>query len=156
MKAIENRGRLTEVRRSPIHGKGLFALRAFTARARILEYVGNKISKRESLRLCERGNTCIFALDEASDLDGNVQYNRARFLNHSCTPNCEAALTAGRIWLVARRDISAGEELTFNYGYDLVDYREYPCHCGSLRCVGYIVAEEFFNHVRQQDTLKTL
>jgi hypothetical protein len=80
-----------------------------------------------------------------------VDWNPARFLNHSCAPNCEAQFADGRIWLVAIRDIRAGEELTFNYGYDLTDYREHPCRCGAVSCVGYIVAEEFFEHVRRQE-----
>ena len=65
-----------------------------------------------------------------------------------CSPNCEAEIEEGRIWFFALRDIAVGEELTFNYGYDLVDYREHPCHCGSPECVGFIVAEEFFEKVR--------
>ena len=74
----------------------------------------------------------------------------ARFLNHSCAPDCEAELENGRIWIVAKRDIKAGEELTFNYGYDLDDYRNHPCRCGAPDCAGHIVAEEFFDHVRKQ------
>ncbi len=83
-------------------------------------------------------------------MDGNVDWNPARFLNHSCEPNCEARFIDGRIWLVAIRDVRAREELTFNYGYDLEDYREHPCRCGAASCAGYIVAEEFFEHVRRQ------
>jgi len=117
-----------------------------------MEYAGEKISKAESLRRCELGNDCIFALDDEHDLDGNAPSNPARYLNHSCDPNCEAVPADGRLWIVARRGIAAGEELTFNYSYDLVDYREHPCHCGASECVGYIVAEEFFAHVRKQHT----
>jgi len=123
---------------------------------RVIEYVGENISKEESLRRCESGNVCLFAVDENHDLDGNVPWNPARFLNHSCSANCEATPADGRIWIVAKRDIAAGEELTFNYGYDLVDYREHPCRCGLPQCVGYIVAEELFDHVRKQDALRAL
>lgn len=84
------------------------------------------------------------------DLDGDVPWNPARFINHSCAPNCEAEQDGDHIWIIARRDIAAGEELSFNYGYDLVDYRDHPCHCGTADCVGFIVAEEFFDHVRQR------
>ena len=135
---------------SPIHGLGGFAKTAIAAGARVIEYVGKRIDKAESLRRCELNNECIFALDDAYDLDGNVPWNPARFLNHSCAPNCEAELDQGWIWIRALRDIEAGEELTFNYGYDLEDYREHPCRCGAPRCVGYIVAEEFFPHLRTQ------
>jgi SET domain-containing protein len=59
----------------------------------------------------------------------------------------------GRIWLVANRSIGAGEEVTFNYGFDLADYRDYPCACGATNCVGFIVAAEFFDHVRVRQGL---
>jgi SET domain-containing protein len=135
---------------SPIHGFGGFARRGIPRSTRILEYVGEKISAEESLRRCERNNEYILALDERTHLDGNVDWNPARWLNHRCAPNCDAELVDGRIWVVARREIRAGEELTFNYGFDLVDYCEHPCHCGAPDCVGYIVAEEFFDHLRQR------
>jgi len=134
---------------SPIHGLGGFAKRDIPSGVRIVEYIGEKISKQESLRRCEQNNDYIFTLDEIADLDGNVTGNPARLLNHSCAPNCEAEFQDGRIWIVARRDIRAGEEITFNYGFDLVDYREYPCHCRAPNCVGFMVAEEFFEQVRR-------
>jgi len=81
-------------------------------------------------------------------LDGNVEWNPARFLNHGCAPNSEAICEDGRVWIVALRDIRASEEITFNYGYDLDDYTEHPCRCGAPECVGYIVAEDFFAQVR--------
>ena len=116
---------------------------------RLIEYVGEKISKAESRCRCEQNNEYVFELDEEFDLDGNVVWNPARFLNHSCRPNCEAQLVEGRIWIVSLRFIEAGEEITFNYGYDLEDYRDHHCQCGAAECVGYIVAEEFFSHVRR-------
>jgi SET domain-containing protein len=137
-------------RASPIHGTGGFARIDIPVGARLLEYVGEKIDKAESLRRCEADNPFIFALNDHQDLDGNVSWNPARLLNHSCTPNCDAENHDGRIWIIARRDIAAGEEITFNYGFDLTDYQEYPCHCGSADCVGYMVAEVFFPHVRRQ------
>ena len=139
---------------SPIHGMGGFARNDIPAGTRVMEYVGERITKEESLARCERSNEYIFAIDDAHDLDGNVSWNPARFLNHSCAPNCEAQFTDGRIWLVAIREIRAGEELTFNYSYDLEDYRDHPCHCGAASCVGYVVAEEFFEHVRRQGLRK--
>jgi SET domain-containing protein len=135
---------------SPIHGQGGNARRDIPSGTRVIEYVGDRISKAESLKRCEAENPYIFCLDEATDLDGNVEWNPARLLNHSCDPNCEAEIDGGRIWIFARRDIQAGEEITFNYGYDLENYREYPCACGTAGCVGYIVSEEFFEHVRKQ------
>jgi len=143
-----------EVRHSPIHGTGAFAQSDIPAGSRVIEYVGEKITKAESLRRCEQNNQYIFTLDDEFDLDGNVPWNSARFLNHSCAPNCEAELDGERVWILALRDVQAGEELTFNYGYDLEDYCEHPCRCGAAECVGYIVSEEFFDHVRQQNALK--
>ncbi len=135
---------------SPIHGTGVFATRRISAGTRVLEYLGEVIDKGESVRRCEGNNEYIFSLDTAHDIDGNVPWNSARFINHSCAPNCEAILDEGHIWIVAVRDIAPDEELTFNYGFDLEDYRKYPCHCGAPNCVGYMVAEEFFDHVRRQ------
>jgi hypothetical protein len=133
---------------SRIDGRGGFAARFIPRGERVVEYAGEKISKAESLRRCELQNWFIFGLDEEFDLDGNVEWNPARFLNHSCASNCEALCEEGRVWIVALRDINPGEEITFNYGYDLTDYKEHPCRCGAPGCVGYIVGEEFFEHAR--------
>ena len=138
---------LLEFKTSAIHGRGGFAKTAIGKSTRVVEYVGERISKSESLRRCEGNNEFIFSLNDEQDLDGNVDWNPARYLNHSCAPNCEAELQDDHIWIVATRDIPLGEEVTFNYGYDLVDYRDYPCRCGAPGCVGYMVAEEFFEHV---------
>ena len=127
---------------------------AIASGARVIEYVGERIDKRTSLERCRQGNHCLFHLDENWDLDGDVPWNPARLLNHSCAPNCDAELIDGHIWMVARRAIGAGEEVTFNYGYDLTDYREQPCRCGSPACVGFIVAEELFGHVLAQRRLE--
>jgi SET domain-containing protein len=141
---------LVDFRGSAIDRVGGFARTDIPGSAQIIEYVGEKITKSESLRRCEANNEYIFTLDDELDLDGNVPWNPARLLNHSCAPNCEAELDEGRVWIVALRDIRAGEELTFNYGYDLENYREHLCRCGAAECVGFIVAEEFFEHVRKQ------
>jgi SET domain-containing protein len=141
---------LVDFRSSGIHGIGGFALRAIVAGTLIVQYVGERISKAEALRRCEQDNRFIFELDEEWDLDGDTPANPARLLNHSCQPNCEAENLNGQIWIVARRDIAPGEELTFNYGYDLSDFQEHPCRCGSPGCVGFIVAEELFDAVRRR------
>lgn len=135
---------------SRIHGIGGFAKSNIPSGTRLIEYIGERIDKQESLRRCEANNEYIFALNDWEDLDGNVDWNPARFINHSCAPNCEVLLERGRIWIVTRRDINQGEEVTFNYGYDLVDYREYPCRCGAEQCVGYIVAEELWAEIRDK------
>jgi len=138
---------LVYLKGSLIHGMGGFARVDISAGDRVIEYVGRKIDKQESLLQCELDNPCIFHLVDQHDIDGNVEWNPARFLNHSCSPNSEAQEIDGRIWIIALRDIKAGEEITFNYNYDLQDYQEHPCRCGASNCVGYILAEEFFPSV---------
>jgi SET domain-containing protein len=139
---------------STIHGRGGFASRPIPKGSRVIEYTGETISKSESLERCRNGNHCIFCLDTEHDLDGDVPWNPARLLNHSCAPNCEVELLEGGVWIVANRNIAAGEEITFSYNFDLVDYKEHPCHCGSPDCVGYIVAEEFFPQLRELAPLR--
>jgi uncharacterized protein len=139
-----------EIKSSPIHGTGLFARRDIETGTRLIEYVGRRISKRESQELCSGSNPYIFYLNEDWDLDGSVDWNPARFINHGCDPNCESEQDdEDRIWITSRRPIPAGEELTYNYGYDLDEYRDFPCACGSPKCVGFIVAEEYISIVRQ-------
>lgn len=143
---------LFRIGHSSIHQKGLFATRAIKAGAEILQYVGEKISKEESAqrgleweeqaRKTDEGMVYIFELDEDWDLDGRVGENPARYMNHSCDGNCEAINYDGEIWLVARRDISVGEELSFDYGYDMEHFLDHPCNCGANKCVGYIVRED--------------
>ncbi len=127
---------------STIHGLGGFAKKPLAQGTRVLEYLGERITVAESIERCRQGNQCIFRLNESTHLDGNVDWNPARWINHSCRPNCEAVLIEDRIWLVTLRDIQAGEEVTFDDGYELEDFRAYPCSCGAPECAGYIVAEE--------------
>ena len=138
---------------SSIHGLGGFAKARVASGTAVLEYVGEKITKAESLRRCEQNNVFIFGLNDHEDIDGNVPWNPARWLNHSCSPNAEAQVIEDRIWLIAIRDIAPAEEITFNYGFDLENYQEYPCQCGAPNCVGFMVAEEFFDHVRGRNAL---
>src|SRR5215470_15678570 len=77
-------------KKSRIHGRGAFARVAIPKGIQVIEYLGEKIDKKESLRRCEADNPYIFSLTAEYDLDGNFDWNPARFLNHSCSPNCEA------------------------------------------------------------------
>lgn len=142
---------LLVVKESKIHSSGVFAKQKITSGSKVVEYKGRLISKEESKKLCSFGNNYIFELDEKTDIDGNVEWNIARFINHSCEPNCEAQIIDGHIWIVAIKDIEAGEELTFNYGYSLDNYQDYPCKCGSHKCVGFMVAEELFPIVKEEN-----
>lgn len=144
---------LLHFRTSGIHGTGAFARVAIPSGVRVIEYLGERIDKEESLRRCMKNNPFIFTLDDDSDLDGDMPWNPARFLNHSCEPNCESINEESQIWIVSIKDIQPGEEVTFNYGFDYESYREYPCLCGKPSCVGYIVAEEFHEQMRRQKAL---
>jgi uncharacterized protein len=137
-----------EFRDSGIHGRGGFAARFIPAETPVIEYLGQTITKAESLLRCEANNPYIFNLDDEFDLDGDVAWNPAKFINHSCDPNCEAEFFGDQIWIMARRDIQPGEEITFNYSYDLENYKEHICRCGAANCVGYMVAEEYFPQIK--------
>ena len=119
-------------RRSGIHGWGIFAKKDILKDAKIIEYVGEKITKKESDRRADltlhkskknraHGSVYIFELNKRYDIDGNVPYNTAKYINHTCSPNCEAHLIHGHIWIVAMRDIKKGAELSYNYGYGFYD-----------------------------------
>jgi len=139
------------VRRSKIHGRGVIATKDIPSGTRIIEYAGERITKAESdrrdeVRAARRaagGDGCvyIFEINKRHDLDGHMSWNTARLINHSCEPNCESTNVRGHIWIVARRDIAAGEELSFDYGFDVENWQDHPCLCGSGKCVGYIVAK---------------
>ncbi|QTN31322.1 SET domain-containing protein-lysine N-methyltransferase [Akkermansiaceae bacterium] len=141
---------LCEVRGSTIHGRGVYATRAIAPEEKIIEYVGEIISKEESAkrgtaqhkRAIASGDAAvyIFTLTKKYDIDGNVPWNNARLINHSCDPNCEAWSKGKRIFIHALRDIAEGEELTFDYGFDVDCYEDHPCLCGKDGCVGYIVS----------------
>lgn len=159
-KEIDRNGALSpgwiEVRDSHIHGRGIFAARLIPAGTEFMEYVGQRITKAVSLERCLAGNVYVFTLDDQWDLDGSIDENLARFANHSCTPNCESIMDEDdRIWIVSLRDIQPGEEITYNYGYDLEDYPDHPCCCGAPNCIGFIVAEELLPMVRQRLALAT-
>lgn len=141
--------RKVRLARSGVHGYGLFARRELAPGERVIEYVGERITKAEAwrreqrrlARLAAGGDGCvyIFDLNKRHDIDGGVSWNLARRINHSCGPNCEVQVVRGRIWIVALRAIAAGEELNYDYGFDFADWREHPCRCGAEECVGYIV-----------------
>ncbi|HSQ29328.1 MAG TPA: SET domain-containing protein-lysine N-methyltransferase [Gemmatimonadaceae bacterium] len=139
-----------ELRRSPIHGLGGFARRDIPKGTRIVEYTGEKISNAEADRryddeAMKRHHTFLFVLNSRTCVDAAFEGNEARFLNHSCAPNCEAVIERGRIWIDALTDIPAGSELLYDYQYEddpeytQDDLRFYACHCGAPNCRGTIV-----------------
>ena len=142
------------VARSNIHGLGLFAGEDIEWGRRLIEYQGQLLSAKEVKRrqrfYDSIGFTCLMEFGDGRGVDGITGGNESRFINHSAQPNIGALREDDwRIVFYSLEDIAKGEELTFNYGFDLENYKEYLCLCGSLECVGYIVAEEFFEHVRR-------
>jgi len=143
---------ICKVKTSTIHGRGLYATTGIEKETNIIQYVGEKITKKESTkraleweeqaRETGEGLVYIFELDDKYDIDGRLGDNPARYMNHSCDGNCEAINFDGEIWIVALKDIKKGEELVYDYGYDMEHFLDHPCKCGSKNCIGYIVRED--------------
>ncbi|MES2154640.1 MAG: SET domain-containing protein-lysine N-methyltransferase [bacterium] len=134
------------VRRSNVHGRGLFAARDFRKGERVLEYGGVKVPKKEGDRRTDAqwktGRVYTFELSRRFDIDGSPRWNLARLANQSCDPSCEAENDGGwHIWIVALRHIRKGEEITYDYNFPMMDPPP-RCRCGSPKCRGYMVGEE--------------
>jgi len=130
---------------SRIQGKGLFAARRIRKGTRIIEYTGERITEDEASSrydddAMERHHTFLFGIDDDTVIDAAVGGNDARFINHSCDPNCEAVIEDDRIFIFALRKIDAGEELTYDYQLERGDESadtwttQYPCRCGAPNC----------------------
>jgi SET domain-containing protein len=135
------------IRRSEISGLGAFAQRPIPQGTRIIEYRGERIGPSEADRRYADGPeghplVLLFTVNSRTVIDGGVGGNQARFINHSCSPNCEAVTEGRRIWIYALKDIAPGEELTYDYNLTgdpqdpAAQRREYPCNCGSPDCRG--------------------
>ena len=139
--------KLYRVKKSNIdrNGRGLYATKDIKAGTQIIDYVGKIITKKqteESEKFDNSKPIYLFDLNSRYDLDGNVSWNTARLINHSCLNNCDYEGKGLKLWVNANRDIKMGEELTCNYGFSYdSDYKQFPCKCGSKNCVGYIVRE---------------
>ncbi len=125
------------IRPSEIHRWGVFAEEFIPMGRKIIEYTGERISRRETARRAGRKLNYLFTLDSYWTLDGSVGGSGAEFINHSCTPNCYAWILKGHILYMAERDVQAGEELTIDYRFD-PDVPKVPCGCGSSGCRGTI------------------
>ena len=144
-----------EVRKSKIHSKGVFAKKNIKKNTQIIEYIGEKITKaegdrRSSVRIKkftnsrQSGSVYIFELNKKYDIDGFVNRNKAKFINHSCNPNCEVDIFDGKIWISSIKNIKKDEELSYDYGYtfDKEDYKDHICKCGSKNCIGFIISSD--------------
>ncbi len=146
------------VRRSPIHGRGVFANVDLPARTRVLEYRGERIDSAEAFRRhgdnSGLGETYLFAVNAHWLIDGNVGGSSARFVNHSCAPNCEALVWVDidgderrdRVYIETLRRIRKGEELVFDYALELshevsrAERERWRCRCGARHCRGSMLA----------------
>ena len=138
-----------KVRRSRIQGRGVFAVRRIRKGQRIIEYTGQRISDREADKRyndaeMKRHHTFLFKVEDDLVVDADRGGNEARFINHSCDPNCEAIIEDNRIYIEAIRNIQPGVELAYDYQYESDEtlaeaIQQYPCYCGSKNCRGTIV-----------------
>ncbi|SFM30912.1 SET domain-containing protein [Variovorax sp. OV329] len=143
-------GRRIQTRRSGVHGNGVFAVQDIAEGETLVEYKGEVITWKEALRRhphdpSQPNHTFYFHIDDGRVIDGRVNGNSARWINHSCAPNCEADEQDGRVFIKALRDIKAGEELNYDYGL-IIDEEytpkllsEFPCWCGAETCRGTLL-----------------
>jgi SET domain-containing protein len=138
---------MIEVRHSPIHGYGVFALRKIRKGTRVIEYLGERISHEAADARYEgkhpRDNhTFLFTVDKRIVIDAGVGGNEARFINHGCDPNCESVTVGRRVFIESIKTIQPGEELAYDYSIqrdadDEPDVDEvFACHCGAAACRG--------------------
>jgi uncharacterized protein len=145
--------RLTS-RRSPVHGRGVFALQPIAAGERLIEYAGEVTSWRRAAARqgSETGHTFVFGLSDGRVIDGSRGGNSARFFNHACVPNCEAIETGGRVFIHALVPIRPGNELFIDYALEVdgeitSEVRaDYACHCGALACRRSMLAGTIASH----------
>ena len=143
--------RRIQVRRSGVHGKGVYALKDLAEGETLIEYGGEVISWKEALRRhphdpSNPNHTFYFHIDDKHVIDGKQGGNSSRWINHSCQPNCEADEDGGRVFIKALHNIAAGQELFYDYGL-IIDAKytpellaEYPCWCGAKSCRGTLLA----------------
>jgi uncharacterized protein len=140
-----------EVRRSAIHGNGVFARRQIPAGEQIVEYLGERISSDESAVRAEKSggpinHTFFFSLADGNVIDGGSGGNDARYINHACEPNCEAYEEDGRVFIYSLQDIEKGEELNYNYAliyeerHTAAVKKMFECRCGAPSCTGTMLA----------------
>lgn len=140
-------GALFEVRNSPVHGLGVFALQAIPKGTRLIEYLGERVSHAEADRRYEGkdandSHTFLFIVDSRTVIDAGVDGNEARFFNHSCDPNCESVIEKRRVYIETVRDVAPGEEMTYDYQIqreadDPANIDEvFACRCGFANCRG--------------------
>ena len=126
------------IKPSKIHRWGVYAAEPIPKNRRVIEYIGEKISRRETKkRSNEREFNYLFTLDNYWTIDGSVNGSGAQYINHSCEPNLISRIVKGHILYFTLRDIKKGEELTVDYHFS-ADVEKVPCGCGAAMCRGTI------------------
>ena len=139
--------KLYKVKKSNIDrkGHGLYATKNIKEGTIIINYVGKIITKKQTETSDKFNNAkpiYLFSLNNRYDLDGDVSWNTARLINHSCSNNCDYNGKGLKLWVTTIKDIKKGEELTCDYGFSYdSDYKQFPCKCSSINCAGFIVRE---------------
>ena len=136
-------------KKSKIHNLGAYAVRDIRKGTRIIEYIGRPLTKKKAQTELEDRNGYVFTINKFFDIDGSVQWNPARYINHGCDANAESDIIDDRVWIIATRSIKKGEEVLYNYNYDLADALDNPCRCGAENCVGYIVDDDYWPKLRK-------
>ena len=136
-------------RKSKIHNLGAYAAKPIRKGTRIIEYIGRPLTKKKAQTELEDRNGYVFTINKFFDIDGSVQWNPARYINHGCDANAESDIIDDRVWIIATRSIKKGEEVLYNYNYDLADALDNPCRCGAENCVGYIVDDDYWPKLRK-------
>lgn len=122
---------------STIHRWGIYAGERIPPKRKIIEYTGERISRRETKRRSDSALNYLFTLDKYWTIDGSVGGSGAQYINHSCDPNVFATIVKGHILYMSKRWIEKGEELTIDYNF-APDVEKYPCACGAPNCRGTI------------------
>ena len=146
---------LWTLKKSKIHGTGIVSTSYIKKGTKIIQYIGEKVTKKEGDKRSEKrikeylnkkneGSVYIFELNKRYDIDGSPLYNKARYINHSCSPNCEVDIIKNEIWISSIKPIKKGEELNYDYGYpfDKDDFSDHVCKCMSKKCIGYIISQD--------------
>ena len=144
-----------KVKKSKIHGLGVFSTQNIKKNTKIIQYIGKKVTRAEGnirsekrlkkfLNSEEDGSVYIFELNSKFDIDGSPLYNKARYINHSCNPNCEVDIYKNEIWISSIKNIKKGEELSYDYGFefDEDDFMDHKCKCGSKNCIGFVISSD--------------
>jgi|SRR5215831_4837759 len=157
---------LLDIYDSPIHGRGVRALMPIKKGSRVVEYLGERVSHMEADRRYDEkgdddGHTFLFIVSNRTVIDAGVDGNEARFINHSCAPNCETVIDRGRVFIEAIRDIAPGEELGYDYQLtwestdDPQELENYACHCGAPNCRGTML-DKVAADVRRRRRMQSL